>query len=90
MQIPLYKLRKAVFSLLLADGGLPVLAGHVVELDAVVVEVVEDGEAVAAALGLRAGEAARRPEAGAARDALRAAVLPVEGARVTEMNIIKC
>ena len=30
----------------LTDDGLAVVAGHVVELDPVVVEVVEDGEAV--------------------------------------------
>ncbi len=37
----------------LADGGLPLVAGDVVEADAVVVDVVEDGQALAAVLGLR-------------------------------------
>ena len=36
----------------LADGGLGVVAGYVVELDAVVVEVVEDGQAELVALAV--------------------------------------
>jgi len=39
-------------SLCLADGGLEVVAADVVELDAVVVEVVEDGQAELIALAV--------------------------------------
>ncbi len=102
---------------LLADGGLPVVAGNVVppesklkkhnyfkehcrpfgtgiiyiflvlfSPDSVVVDVVEDGEALSSGLWLRAsGEGAGGvgPVAGAGHDALRAAVLPAKGAGVT-------
>ena len=62
-------------------------AGHVVPLDAVVVDVVEDGQALAARLGLRAAAAARGPEAAApvvaAGDGLGPPVLPLQGSAVT-------
>ena len=65
-------------------------AGHVVPLDAVVVNVVEDGEALSAGLGLGPAASARGPEAAApvvaAADALGAAVLPLQGAAVTAMG----
>ena len=64
-------------------------AGHVVPLDAVVVDVVEDGQALAARLGLRAAAPARGPEAAApvvaAGDGLGTAVLPLQGPSVTEI-----
>jgi len=41
-----------IVELTLADDRLSVVAGHVVELDTIVVEVVEDGEAVLVALSV--------------------------------------
>ena len=67
-------------------------AGDVVPLDAVIVHVVEDGEALSTGLGLRAAAAARGPEAAApvvaAGDALRPAVLPLQSAAVTARRFV--
>ena len=67
-------------------------AGDVVPLDAVVVDVVEDGEALSAGLGLGAAAPTRGPEAAApvvaAGDALRPAVLPLQGAAVTARKFV--
>ena len=69
--------------LLFADGGLFVVAGNVVPLDAVVVHVVEDGQALAASLGLRTTLSSGRPEADSLVDGLFPSVLPVQSAGVT-------
>ena len=86
----MHKLTRTGIKLLFADGGLGVAAGDVVPLDAVVVHVVEDGQALSAGLGLRTVASSRRPEAAgpvvAAVDALGAAVLPLQSAAVTVMG----
>ncbi len=76
----MYPSNESILSL--ADGGLAVVASDVVPPDSVSVDVVEDGQALAAGLGLRAaGQGARGvgPVAGAGEDAVGAAVLPAQG-----------
>ena len=59
------------------------VTGDIVPLDPVVVDVVEDGQALTAVLGLRAaGGGGAGPVAGAGGDALRTTVLPGKGALV--------
>ena len=52
--------------------------------DSVVVDVIEDGQALVDGLGLRTAVSPRGPEAAASGDGLGAAVLPEESAAVAK------
>jgi len=69
-------------SLLLADHGLPVVTGDIVELDSIPVHVVEDGKAALAPVRLRSCPPCEGPGVLASRHGLCLPILPSEAPRV--------